>query len=32
VIRSEFLSITFFFVDPKEQLVPVIMFQAPEHR
>jgi len=23
---------TFFFVDPKEQLVPVIMFQAPEHR
>jgi CubicO group peptidase (beta-lactamase class C family) len=23
---------TFFFVDPREQLVPVIMFQAPEHR
>lgn len=23
---------TFFFVDPKEQLVPVIMFQAPEKR
>jgi CubicO group peptidase (beta-lactamase class C family) len=23
---------TFFFVDPKEELVPVIMFQAPEKR
>jgi CubicO group peptidase (beta-lactamase class C family) len=23
---------TFFFVDPEEQLVPVLMFQAPEQR
>ena len=23
---------TFFFVDPKQELVPVVMFQAPEKR